>query len=115
MFVDTHNSSVGYTSFQRLRNAARELIRPIDTDEFYIKYKLYIPPKKLQGIQKMNKHIINWLYTVKCESGVSGLRYINIVLKALVKTLRRDLDSLQQEYVCGLIDIFHAQRNLYKQ
>ena len=90
------------------------MIRSTNPDDLYIKYYLYVPPKKLQGIQSMTKHIINWLYTVRCESGATGLRYINIVLNALSRTLRRDLNDLQKEYVFGLIDIFHAERNLYK-
>lgn len=114
MLIDTQNCNVGYTSIQRLRNIARELIPRINTEDFYIKWQLYVPPTKLQGAQRMNKHIINWLYTVKCESGASGLKYINIILKALIKTLKRDLNELQEEYVYALIDIFHAERNLYK-
>lgn len=114
MLIDTLDSAVGNTSIQRLRTVARELIPRINTEDFYIKWQLYVPPTKLHGVQKMNKHIINWLYTVKCESGACGLRYINIILKALIKTLKRDLNELQEEYVYALIDIFHAERNLYK-
>ncbi len=102
MLIDSDFLTAGI--IKRLSNVASEIITDIDKTQYYIKYKLYMPSNSI------NKHIINWLYTVKCESGASGMRFIDIVLWGLKNTLKRNLDDVQFAYIKALIIIFISER-----
>ena len=67
-------------SLQKFRSVAREIIPEINRENFYTKYKLYLPINSLQDRQRDNHHVVNWLYTIKCETNASGLKFIDIVL-----------------------------------
>lgn len=95
----------------KLRRIVKKIIPEIDKAEYYRKYRLYLPMKDwMTETQIIDKHVTNWLYTIKCETGSSGLKYIDTVLFALKKTLDRDMDELQYLYVKTLIFIFLKER-----
>ena len=105
MLVDAEDP--GFWSLYRLKDTVSELVEARYTDVLYQKYRLSSPNKKII------KHIINWLYTIKCESNAYGLRYIDIVLWALQNTLKRNLDDLQFSYTKALIQLFLIERKQY--
>ena len=105
MLIDAEDP--GFWSLYRLKDTGSELVNERHTDVLYQKYRLSSPNKKII------KHIINWLFTVKCESNATGIRYIDMVLWALKRTLSRDLDDIQFSYIKGLIQIFLIERKQY--
>ena len=112
MLVDSND--FGPSRIQRLRMIARELIPEIDVMKYYNDNQQFIKRLNINESQMMTNHIQNWLFTIKCETDTSGIRYIEIVLRSLQKTLKRDIDDLQYDYVKALISIFLSEYKKYK-
>lgn len=114
MLFDNDSLLIRSDLVSRIRNAARDLATgDLTTDEIYLKYRLYLKSDRMTAEALMNKHVINWLYTIRCEIGEGGLRYVDNILQQLRYTLKRDLTEEQFEYVKLIIDCFFIQRNLY--
>ncbi len=85
----------------------------VDLKVFYLKNNLHKKPNKFSEKYLMNCHCINWLYTLRCEYGQGGIKFIEKTLWALKHTLERNLDDVQFEYVKLMISILLEVRTLY--
>lgn len=107
------NITTKYTG-NKLRKATNELCsNNVDLDDFYLNYSLHEKCYRSSFPTVMARHCVNWLYTVRCECGSGGLRFINIVLKAIQDTMHRELTDMQYSFVKIIFDLFVEQRNLY--
>lgn len=99
----------------KMKRAAHELCREdVNLNDFYLEYNLHQKSCKGLATTKMANHCVNWLYTVRCECGYGGIKYINIVLKALKDTMHRHLDEMQYAFCKIIFDMYIDLRNLYK-
>ncbi len=85
-----------------------------DTDDYYYSHRMHVYNPNMKPLQIYNRHIMNWLFTIKCETCTTGLRYIEIVLQALKRTLDSNMNEIQFAYVKMLLYLFLRQYKIYK-
>lgn len=116
MLHETDDNILTKYNGHKIKKATIELCgNNVDLDDFYINYSLHEKCYRSSYETVMARHCINWLYTVRCECGSGGLRYINIVLQAIQDTMHRELTNIQYSFTKIIFDLFIEQRNLYIQ
>lgn len=115
MIFDSDSQLLTSFSANKIRNAIEDMVHNIlSTKEIYLKYRIYERKKNNTLTTLHNKHVINWLYTIRCECGSGGLKFVESVLQNIRYTLKREMDERQFEYVKLIFDTCVTLRNLYK-
>lgn len=100
---------------KKMRDILEELVKnDVDLEKFYLKNLFKKSGENLCEKTILNQHCISWLYTVRCEIGFGGLKYIENCLWRLKYTLDRELEDIEFEYTKLLLSILFELRNLYK-
>ncbi len=113
--TDDEDAIITHAQVVKFRDVISQLAKPdVDLERYYIVNNMYKKPaENLKEKYILNLHCINWLYTIRCEQGRGGLRYIENCLWALKRTLDKFLEPIEFEYVKMLISILFEVRNLY--
>lgn len=108
-------TKLSHHNLTKIKNFCVQIIKDdVDLDEICKKYRLeVIIESELNKQFNTVRQVFRWLYLTRIKNQCSGLLYIDLILVAINKELKKDLTDIQFEIIREVVYLYLKERSHY--